>query len=117
MKTYIQKGNNSFLIINHRTSKKVFIREVILLEGNVNYTIFYLENGKTKVVAHSIKFFEPFLITHGFLRTHRSFMVNPNHIVVYQKEEEKLLMTNGLIAYISRRRRKTNIFADLNEIK
>jgi DNA-binding LytR/AlgR family response regulator len=78
MKTYQQKGNNSLLILNHKTSKKVFVSDVILLKGDINYTIFYLENGKQKIVAHPIKFFEPYLETHGFLRIHRSFLINPN---------------------------------------
>lgn len=34
MKTYQQKGNTSLLIINHRTSKKTLVSNVILLEGN-----------------------------------------------------------------------------------
>jgi DNA-binding LytR/AlgR family response regulator len=105
MKTYQQKGNNSLLIINHKTSKKVFINDVVLLKGDINYTIFYLESGKQKVVAHSIKFFEPFLETHGFLRVHRSFMINPNHVKGYNQNDEFLMMTNGQRADISRRRK------------
>jgi DNA-binding LytR/AlgR family response regulator len=104
MKTYQQKGNNSLLIINQKTSKKVFINEVILLKGDINYTTFYLESGKQKVVAHSIKFFEPFLETHGFLRVHRSFMINPNHVKEYN-QGNFLMMTNGQKADISRRRK------------
>ena len=107
MKTYLQKGNNSFLIINHKTSKKVFVNDVILLEGNINYTIFHFENCRTKVVAHSIKFFEPFLETHGFLRTHRSYMINPNHIREYNKIDEKLTMSNGRNVFISRRKKRS----------
>jgi DNA-binding LytR/AlgR family response regulator len=102
MKTYQQKGNNSLLILNHKTSKKVFINDVILLKGDVNYTILYLENGKQKVVAHSIKFY---LETHGFLRVHRSFMINPNHVKEYNQVDEFLMMTNGQKADISRRRK------------
>jgi DNA-binding LytR/AlgR family response regulator len=105
MKTYQQKGNNSLLIINQKTSKKVFIKEVVLLKGDINYTTFYLENGNQKVVAHSIKFFEPFLETHGFLRVHRSFMINPNHVKEYNQNNEFLMMTNGQKADISRRRK------------
>jgi DNA-binding LytR/AlgR family response regulator len=105
MKTYQQKGNNSLLIINHKTSKKVFINDVVLLKGDINYTIFYLENGKQKVVAHSIKFFEAYLETRGFLRVHRSFMINPNHVKEYNQDNEFLMMTNGQKADISRRRR------------
>ncbi len=102
MKTYQQKGNNSLLIINHKTSKKVFINEVVLLKGDINYTIFYLDSGKQKVVAHSIKFFEPYLETHGFLRVHRSCMINPNHVKEYNQDNEFLMMTNGQRADVSR---------------
>jgi DNA-binding LytR/AlgR family response regulator len=105
MKTYQQKGNNSLLIINHKTSKKVFVDDVILLKGEINYTILYLESGKQKLVAHPIKFFEPFLETHGFLRVHRSYMINPNHVKEYHQDNEFLMMTNGQKADISRRKK------------
>jgi DNA-binding LytR/AlgR family response regulator len=108
MKTYLQKGNKALLILNHKTSKKIFVNTVVLLEGDINYTIFHLENGKQNVVAHSIKFFEPFLETHGFLRVHRSFMINPNHVKNLNKELYTVTMNNGREAVISRR--KKNLF-------
>ncbi|MES2519478.1 MAG: LytTR family DNA-binding domain-containing protein [Bacteroidota bacterium] len=107
MKTYQQGGNDRLLIINHKTSRKILINNVVLLKGNVNYTIFYLQGGIEKVVAHTLKFFEPFLETHGFLRIHRSFMVNPNYVKEYNHEQEFLTMTNGQKANISRRRKHT----------
>ena len=105
MKTYLQTGNKSLLILNHKTSKKVLVNTVVLLEGDINYTIFHLEDGKQKTVAHSIKFFEPFLETHGFLRIHRSYMINPNHVKNLIQEEYKVLMNNGQEALISRRKK------------
>jgi DNA-binding LytR/AlgR family response regulator len=105
MKIYQQKGNSTLLILNHKTSVKVSINSVILIKADVNYTKFYLDGGKEKMVAHSIKFFENHLENHGFLRVHRSFMVNPNYIKTYNSEQEVLTMSNGLIAAISRRRR------------
>jgi DNA-binding LytR/AlgR family response regulator len=111
MKTYAQKGNNALLILNHKTSKKVFVDTVVLLKGDINYTIFHLENGKQKVVAHSIKFFEAFLETHGFIRVHRSYMINPNHVKNLNKEEYKVTMNNGHEAMISRR--KKSVFAKI----
>jgi len=105
MKTYQQKGNNALLILNHKTSTKVLINSVILIKGEVNYTKFYMECGKVKTVAHSIKFFENHLENHGFLRVHRAFMINPNHVEKYDTEQEVLTMSNGQIANISRRRK------------
>jgi DNA-binding LytR/AlgR family response regulator len=105
MKTYQQKGNNTLLILNHKTSSKVLISNVILIKGDINYTKFYMEGGKEKVVAHSIKFFENHLETHGFLRVHRAFMINPKYVKTYNSEQEVLTMSNGQIATISRRRK------------
>ncbi len=107
MKTYLQKGSSSLLILNQRTLKKVLVNDVVLLKGNINYTTFHLENGKKKVVAHSIKFFEPFLETHGFLRIHRSVMVNPIHVKGFNSEDYILTMSNGQKANIARRRKHT----------
>lgn len=105
MKTYLQKGNDAFLILNHKTSSKVFVDSVVLIKANVNYSTFYMDGGKERTVAHSIKFFEPYLETHGFLRVHRAFMINPNYVKAYNSKEEVLTMSNGQIATISRRRR------------
>jgi DNA-binding LytR/AlgR family response regulator len=107
MKTYQQKGNDSLLIINHRTLKKILINDVVLLKGDVNYTTFHLQCGAEKLVPHSIKFFEPYLETHGFLRVHRAFMVNPKYVKSYNQENEILTMSNGQKATISRRRKHT----------
>lgn len=106
MKTYIQKGNKALLTLNQKTSKKVLINTVVLLEGDINYTIFHFENGQQKLVAHSIKFFEPFLETHGFLRVHRSFMINPNHVKNLDQQQYKVTMKNGYEAMVSRRKKR-----------
>ncbi len=107
MKTYKQKGKDTLLIINHKTSKKVFIHSVVLLKGNINYTTLYFQNGKEKVIAHTLKFFETFLQSHGFLRIHRSFMINPYFVKEYNQTQEYLTMSNGQIATISRRKKHT----------
>jgi DNA-binding LytR/AlgR family response regulator len=107
MKTYKQKGNESLLILNHKTYSKVLINRIVLIEGNINYTIFHIDGGKEKMVAHPIKFFENHLATHGFLRVHRAFMINPNYVKEYNAQEEFITMSNGQTAMISRRRKHT----------
>jgi DNA-binding LytR/AlgR family response regulator len=105
MKTYSQKGNTNFLILNHKTSSGVSIDNVVLIKGDVNYTIFYLENSKERIVAHSIKFFADYLQKQGFLRVHRGYMVNPSHVVNYDIRKEHVIMSNGQVASVSRRKR------------
>lgn len=107
MKTYQQKGNESLLILNQKTSLKVFINDVILLKGSINYCTFYMNGGQPqKMVARTIRFFETYLETHGFIRVHQSFMVNTKHIIRYNSGEESLTMANGLTVNISRRKKQ-----------
>jgi DNA-binding LytR/AlgR family response regulator len=94
MKTYIQKGNASLLIINHKTSKKVLIKNVVLLEGNINYTTLYLESGRKEILSLTLKFYEDFLKTYGFLRVHRGYLINPEYIRGYCTKQYILTMTN-----------------------
>ncbi len=104
MKTYIQKGNTSLLIINHKTSRKISVKDVVFLEANINYTTVHLESGRKVVLSHTLKFYETFLKTHGFLRVHRGYLINPNHIKGYCYEQYIVTMNNGLQACISRRK-------------
>jgi DNA-binding LytR/AlgR family response regulator len=106
MKTYQHTTNEKLIILNHKTSIKVSIKEVVLLKGEINYTTFYLRFGRNKVVAHTLKFFESFLEEQGFVRAHRSCIINPKYVQEYDRFNQLLLMTNGEVVSISRRRQK-----------
>ena len=80
MKIYQPCENNKVIILNQKTSKKVFIHDVMLLRAETNYTHFVLCSGSEFLVAHPIRFFEEFLNEHGFIRVHRRYMVNPSHV-------------------------------------
>ena len=105
MKTYQQKGNNTLLVLNHRTSVKVSVSNIILVEGNANYIKFHMKEGKERVVAQPIKYFESYFGMHSFLRVHRAFMINPNCVKTYDEEQNIVTMSNGQIANILRRKR------------
>jgi DNA-binding LytR/AlgR family response regulator len=114
MKNYQPHSNIKQLILNQKTDKKVLIQNVVLLKSEANYTTFYLESGSKKLVAHTIKYYENFLAIHGFIRVHRSYIVNPNHIKGFNIEDATLTMSNGFKANVSRR--KERIFRkNLNE--
>jgi DNA-binding LytR/AlgR family response regulator len=106
MRTYQHTANENQLILNHRKSLKVSIKEVILLKGDINYTTFYFRFGKNRVVSHTLKFFESYLEEQGFVRVHRSCIINPKFVQEYDKNNQLLLMSNGEVVNISRRRQK-----------
>jgi DNA-binding LytR/AlgR family response regulator len=92
------------LKINHKTHKSICLQEVIMLRGEVNYTIMCLKNGENIMIAHTLKYFEDMLNQYGFLRVHRAFLVNPKYILNYDKVGHKMEMGSNLFAQVSRRK-------------
>jgi DNA-binding LytR/AlgR family response regulator len=77
----------------------------MLLKGKANYTIFVLRDGREKVVAHTLKYFESFLQTYGFQRVHRASMINPKYVKSYNEQSNIITMHNQMSVQISRRKR------------
>jgi DNA-binding LytR/AlgR family response regulator len=94
------------LKINQKTHKSICPNEVIMLRGDVNYTTFCMKNGKTIMIAHTLKYFEDMLHKYGFLRVHRAFLVNPKYILNYDEVGHTIEMGSNLFAQVSRRRAK-----------
>ena len=105
MKTYRQEGNTSLLIINHKTSAKVFVNNIVLIKGEANYSTIYMDGGRERVVSHTIKYYEEHLENYGFLRVHRGYIINPNYVKEYNSEEESIVMANDIKVVVSRRKR------------
>ena len=84
----------------------------MLLKGKANYTIFILRDGREKVVAHTLKYFESFLQTYGFQRVHRSSMINPNYVKSYNEQMKDFVLSGlcGNIQYI-------DVYNMTNELK
>jgi DNA-binding LytR/AlgR family response regulator len=94
------------LKINRKTDKFVWVEDVVMLRGAVNYSTVYLQNGKQIMIAHTLKYFEDILQDYGFLRVHRAYLINPSHLLEYDRENQKLLLSQDLSADVSRRRAK-----------
>jgi DNA-binding LytR/AlgR family response regulator len=77
-----------------------------MLRGDINYTTFCMKNGKTIMIAHTLKYFEDMLHKYGFLRVHRAFLVNPDYILKYDSIGHRIEMGSNLFAQVSRRKAK-----------
>lgn len=60
---------------------------IIKCQSSVNYTIFYLTNGKELIISRTLKEFDDQLSGNGFFRVHRSWLINEEHIIGYDKRE------------------------------
>ncbi|NOT52164.1 MAG: response regulator transcription factor [Chitinophagaceae bacterium] len=79
--------------------------EIIRLEGESNYTKFYFTGNKTLVTSRTLKEYEEILSNHGFIRIHKSHIVNKAHVVNYSGDGLLTLVDNSKVE-ISRRRRE-----------
>lgn len=63
----------------------VAIKDIVRLSGSSNYTEIFLTDGKKKVVSKVLKFFEEMLFDQGFMRVHKSHIINLEQIKKYHK--------------------------------
>lgn len=54
--------------------------QIVRLEGESNYTRFFFTDKKPLLTSKTLKDFEEILNSHGFLRIHKSHLVNKKHI-------------------------------------
>jgi two-component system LytT family response regulator len=90
------------------TSEGVFFfapAEIIRLEGENNYTRFIFNDRKPMLVSKTLKEYDDLLKPYGFLRVHKSYIVN-RHFIVSIEREGYIKMKDGLLVEISRRRRE-----------
>jgi len=84
----------------------VEVRTIIRCQGESNYTHLYFTGKKPLLVAKSLVEFEELLADHGFIRVHKSHLVNLNHVTSISKNDGgTLILSNGDSVLISRRRK------------
>ena len=76
--------------------------EIIRLEASSNYTTIYLINKKKILITKVLKEFATMLEPLGFIRTHRSHLVNREYIA-FVDESGNIIMKDASVAEISRR--------------
>ena len=85
--------------------KYLDVRKIIRAEGERNYTRFYLEKKQTFVTSKTLREYENLLKEHGFVRVHKSHLVNLAYVEKYDREGW-LQMENGQKIDVSRRKKE-----------
>jgi len=83
------------------------VQEIIHCASDGNYTVFQTTAGENLVVSRSIREYDDLLADSGFLRVHRSHLVNLKHLRRLTKAEGgTVVMSNGLEVPVSTRGRE-----------
>ncbi len=79
--------------------------EIIRLEGESNYTLFHFTGKKRLLTSKTLKEYEEILLGHGFIRVHKSHIINKLHVVNYSSDGMLTLADHSKVE-ISRRRKE-----------
>jgi two-component system, LytTR family, response regulator len=84
--------------------------EIIRLEASSNYTHIYFTNHKMILAAKVLKDFAAQLEPFGFIRTHRSHLINSQYVLSVDTSGQ-IIMEDASVAEFSRRMKKVALKA------
>lgn len=83
------------------------VTDILYCEAEGTYTKFFLQNTEPILVSKNLKEYGEILEPLGFLRTHHSFLVNPEKIKLYDKADGgMLILEGGLSVPVSQRKKE-----------
>lgn len=99
-------------------SEFIETNNILYCQGQNNYTFLYLNDNRKLVISKTLKDFEKLLDKYFFLRIHKSFLINPNHIKKYIKSDGGyLVMQNEKSIPVSKNKKDliTGLFDAINK--
>ncbi len=85
----------------------VQIKSIVRAEADDNYTILFLDNGQKYTLSKTLKYYEDLLTDFGFLRSHKSHLINLEHVVKYKKGKVGMAkMSDDSVALVSANAKK-----------
>lgn len=105
IKNLEQKDEQHFKLSLSSTDGNIFIdvNDIVRCEADSNYTIFYFSNQKKWVATKTLKEYDEILCNRGFVRVHKSHLVNKNF--VQKIMDTQLILKDNTPIEIARRRR------------
>jgi two-component system LytT family response regulator len=85
----------------------VQVKDIVRCKAEDNFTMFYMVDGSKQLICRTLKFYEDLLKDFDFIRTHKSHMVNVQHIKRYIKGKGgQVIMSDSSEIDVSASRKK-----------
>lgn len=105
------KGEQKICLPTVNGFQVISLKDVIYCEANSSYTNFMLTSSKKICASKTLLEYEGMLLDDAFLRIHKSYLINMQHITGYTKGEGGIVtMVGGTELEVSRR--KKDIFLE-----
>ena len=101
------KGFQKLALPNEEGLELVLLDDIVMCEADRAYCNFHLKSGKKVLVSKPMKEFEGILESNGFIRIHKSHIVNINYAKKYIRGKGgQLLMEGGSIVPVAVRKKE-----------
>ena len=80
---------------DHNGISFIDLNEIVYSEASNNYSKLVPKDGRYLLVSKSLKDIQEVLEEEHFLRIHRQYIINLNHVKQFNRSEGVLTMTNG----------------------
>jgi len=87
--------NGKLVVTTTEEIRLVDLDSILYLEAHRNYTMLYLTENKKLVATKNLSEMEQQLPENNFMRVHKSFVVNLNHVEAYRKGRGGYLILNN----------------------
>lgn len=113
---HLLQPQDDFKLIISNAEGSFFIppSELIYCLGRSNYTYFFLTRERKIICGKTLKEYENMLCSQGFLRIHKSLLVNIQFIEKYSSSQTAVVLKDGTVLEVSRRRKEAVMNALFN---
>ena len=94
-----------------RTTEQLYfipVNQIIRCEADRSYCKFFLDKGKEVIISHPMKDYEDILVEQGFIRLHKSHIVNLSYIESFVKAEGgSVILSDGTSIPVAERKKSS----------
>jgi len=92
------------IVVNELNNNKVILlKNILAIEADGTYSTIHLKGEKTVMTSKNLGHFEKVLPENSsFFRTHKSWIINTDYIISYQKSKGEILMFSDLTTRLSK---------------
>ncbi|WP_420571679.1 LytR/AlgR family response regulator transcription factor [Kordia sp.] len=99
--------NNNYIRVGSKHKGEYILKErIVYIEACENYSWLHLSNGTKLISCKSIGHHEEHLIHDGFIRIHRSFLVNLSHLKLYEPKYRLMHLKGEIVLPMSFRKNR-----------
>lgn len=92
------KENKSLSVISVSSLQQIIylnVNEIVYCKANRQYTDIHMTDKTVHLSSHTLLYYDNMLCNSGFVRVHRSYLVNLSHVKLFHRSSEEIKLSNG----------------------